>query len=74
MGKTRSKAVDQISEAISLLQNASRTWPEGSSHPLIKEILHNAEVRFLKEFYEVSNVKGSKEAVEANRKVPIKKD
>ena len=74
MGKIRSRAGDQISEAISLLQNASQTWPEGFSNPLIREVLQNAEIEFLKEFYEVSSGKGTQKAVEPNRRASVKKE
>lgn len=74
MGKTRTKAADQISEAISLLKRVSQAWPEGFSHPLIREVLKKAELEFLHEFYEVSTGRSCKKSVEAGKKTSPKKE
>ena len=58
MARTKSTTVDQIVKAISILREAHQSWPDGSSHPLIAEVLRKAEANFQEELYQA--LSGSK--------------
>lgn len=74
MARTKSPAVDQILEGITILKQAHQSWPEGVGHPLIAEVLRKAEDDLKEELYQAeSGSKGSPPG-EGSRRTISKKE
>ena len=74
MARTKSTSVEQIVKGISILRGVHQSWPEGSSHSLIAEVLRRAEADFQEELYQaLSGAQGTTPA-EGSRRVGPKKE